>query len=97
MKLRFLLAANLELDEAVRYYEYQLPGLGFRFFQEISASIKLIMFMPSAWTKIGKRTRRCLIKGFPYALLYVNKADEIVITALAHLHRDPDHYKKRII
>jgi hypothetical protein len=97
LKLRLLSPANLELDEAIRYYDHQLPGLGFRFFQEASAAIERIKLMPEAWTKLGARTRRCLFKGFPYALLYVFEANEIVITAVAHLHRDPEHYKNRII
>lgn len=36
-------------------------------------------------------------KGFPYALLYAIETDEILITAVAHLHRDPEHYKDRIV
>ena len=97
MKVRLISPANVELDEAVRYYDHQLPGLGFRFFQEVDAAIEKIRFMPEAWTKIGQRTRRCLIKGFPYALLYVIETDEILITAVAHLHRDPKHYVDRIM
>ncbi|MBU1054331.1 MAG: type II toxin-antitoxin system RelE/ParE family toxin [Proteobacteria bacterium] len=96
MKVRFLSPANNELDEAVRYYNHQLPGLGFRFFQEIAAAIERIEFMPEAWTKTGERTRRCILKGFPYALLYIVDPEEIIITAVAHLHRDPEHYKDRI-
>ena len=65
MKICFISLANNELDEAVRYYDHQLPGLGFRFFQEVSAAIDRIKFMPEAWTKIGERTRRCILKGFP--------------------------------
>lgn len=97
MKVRLIFPANLELDEAVRYYDHQLPGLGFRFFQETSAAIERIRFMPEAWTKVGQRTRRCILKGFPYALLYVIEKEEILITAVAHLHREPEHYKDRII
>ena len=97
MKVRFISPANNELDEAILYYDHQLPGLGFRFFQEIAASVERIRFMPEAWTKIGERTRRCILKGFPYALLYVIEPEEILITAVAHLHRDPEHYKDRII
>jgi plasmid stabilization system protein ParE len=96
LKVRFISPASIELDEAVRYYDHQLPGLGFRFFQEVDAAIERIGLMPEAWTKIGKVTRRCLIKGFPYALLYVIESDEILITAVAHLHRDPEHYMDRI-
>ncbi len=97
MKVRLVFPANIELDEAVRYYDHQLSGLGFRFFQEVDAAIERIRFIPEAWTKIGKRTRRCLIKDFPYALLYAIETDEILITAVAHLHRDPKHYRDRII
>ena len=89
--------ANLELDEAVRYYDHQLPGLGFRFFQEASAAIERIRLMPEAWTKVGTRTRRCILKGFPYALFFVIETDEILITAVANLHRDAEHYKDRIM
>ena len=96
MKVRLVSPANKELDEAVRYYDHQLPGLGFRFYQEVSAAIDRIRFMPEAWTKIGERTRRCILKGFPYALLYIVDSSEILITALANLHRDPEHYKDRI-
>jgi hypothetical protein len=88
--------ASLELDEAVKYYDYQLPGLGYRFFRETSASLERIVFMPEAWPKAGRRTRRCMLKGFPYALFYVQEEQEILVTAVAHLHRDPKHYRERI-
>ncbi len=96
MKIRFVFPADIELDEALTYYEHQLPGLGFRFFQEVDAAIERIRFMPEAWTRVGKRTRRCLVKAFPFALLYITEPDEILVTAVAHLHRYPEYYKDRI-
>ena len=97
MKVRFVSPAYIELDEAITYYDHQLPGLGFLFFQEVDAAIERIKLMPEAWTKVGQRTRRCLMKGFPYALHYIIDREEILITAIAHLHRDPDHYRNRIV
>ncbi|MDL1982777.1 MAG: type II toxin-antitoxin system RelE/ParE family toxin [Deltaproteobacteria bacterium] len=97
MKVRFVFPANIEFDEAVRYYDHQLPGLGFRFFQQVDAAIERIRFMPEAWTKIDHRTRRCILKGFPYALFYAIEKDDILITAVAHLHREPEYYRNRII
>ena len=96
MKVRLLSPATIELDDAIRYYDHQLPGLGFRFFQEVSFSIDRIKLMPEAWTKISSRTRRCILKSFPYTLLYIVETKEILITAIAHLHRNPEHYKDRI-
>ena len=92
MKVRFLSPASIELDEAIRYYDHQLPGLGFRFFQEVNAAIDRIKLFPDAWTKIGEQTRRCPLKGFPYALLYISEQEEILVTAVANLHRKPGHY-----
>jgi hypothetical protein len=97
LKARFITPASLELDEAVTYYEHQLPGLGYRFFKETSASIERILFMPEAWPKVGGRTRRCMLKGFPYALLFVQEQKKILIIAVAHLHRHPKHYRDRIV
>jgi len=96
LKVRLIAPATLELDEAVRYYNHQLPGLGYRFLQETAAAIERILFMPEAWPKVGEHTRRCMLKDFPYAVLYVREKEEILITAVAHLHRDPNHYRDRI-
>ena len=95
MKVRLVSPANIELDEAVRYYDHQLPGLGFRFFQEVAAAIERIIFMPEAWTKISDRTRRCILKAF-LMLFFIAEPSKILITAVANLHRDPEHYKDRI-
>ena len=97
MKVRFLSPANKELAEVIDYYDHQLPGLGFRMFQEVSSSIERIILMPDAWMKIGEYTRRCLLKGFPYAIYFVKEQKEIIITAIANLHRNPEHYKNRIL
>lgn len=70
MRIKFLYPADIELDEAFNYYNHQLPGNGYRLIQEISSAHDRIKLMPDAWTKVGKNTRRCLIKGFPYAILF---------------------------
>ena len=51
MKIRLVSPATIELDEAVKYYNHQLHGLGFRFYQEVYAAIERIRLMPEAWTK----------------------------------------------
>ena len=96
MKVRFLSPANVELDEAISYYDHELPGLGFRFFQEVYSAVERICLFPEGWAKIGKITRRCRLKSFPYALLYSIEQDEIIVLSVANLHRNPDHYKDRI-
>jgi plasmid stabilization system protein ParE len=96
MKVRLLSPANVELEEAVRYYDQELPGLGFRFYQEVEGAIERIRLFPEGWPRIGTHTRMCLLKGFPYAIFYTAEKNEIVVSAVAHLHRDPEHYRNRI-
>jgi len=95
VRVRLITPANIELDEAVRFYDHQSPGLGFRFFKEVDQAIDRVKFMPDAWQKIGKRTRRCLLNTFPYAIFYIIETDLILVTAVAHLHRDPEHFRDR--
>ncbi len=97
MRIRYLSQAIAELDDAILYYNYQLPGLGFQFCEEVDSAIEKIKFMPEAWTQVGRRTRRFLVKHFPYAILYVAEPGQILITAVAHLHRDPQYYMDRMI
>ena len=96
MKVRFFLIAEIELGEAIEYYNFQLPSLAHQFYSEISNGIDRIIQYPDAWTKIGKRVRRYLIKQFPYAIYYVHDGNEIVIVSIAHLHRKPETFEKRI-
>ena len=66
-------------------------------FQEVDAVIERIRLMPGAWPKIGKQTRCRLIKCFPDDLLYAIEIDEILIMAVAHVRRNPEHYMGGII
>lgn len=43
---KILEQAELELDDAFDYYEYQLPGLGKRFLEEFSKCVKRILSHP---------------------------------------------------
>lgn len=40
-------------------------------------------------------TRRVLVPGFPYQVLYRMRLDEIVIVAVAHLKRRPAYWRGR--
>lgn len=96
MKARFLFPAEEELDETINYYNYQIPGLGNQFYEEVNQAINRIIKFPNAWTKVGKHARRCLLRRFPYALLYSIENSAIIILAVANLHRNPEYYRDRI-
>ena len=97
MKVRFLKPAEAELDDAVAYYEIEQLGLGERFRNEVLASISRIVVFPAAYQTLGNRTRRCLLARFPYGIIYHHNSsnDEILVVAIAHLHRQPDYWVSR--
>ena len=96
IKYSFLEIAKIELDEAFEYYELQQKNLGYRFVYEVKNCIELICYYPNAWQKITKNSRRCIVKNFPYAIIYQILDNKILIIAVAHLHRKPLYWKDRI-
>lgn len=96
MKIEFLEAAQAELDEAFNWYEVQQKDLGVQFLTEFDAAIRRISAYPKAYALLANEVRRCLIKHFPYGILYGIDADTIVIIAVAHLHRKPNYWVARL-
>jgi len=95
MKIEFLEAAQTELDQAFEWYETQQKDLGVQFLNEFDAAIRRIANYPESYILIEKDVRRCLVKRFPYGILYGIDADKIIVIAVAHLHRKPDYWIDR--
>lgn len=97
MDLKFIPPSEQELFDAYHYYEDQMRGLGNQFLNEFNRVIEFILKFPILWAKVGKRTRKALLKRFPYFILYIFEDEIVNITCIAHQHRDPDYYIDRIV
>ena len=95
-KYRFTSAALSELRETARYYEQQESGLGVIFLDEIDGAIDRILRFPRAWHPMTAQTRRCRTHRFPFGILYQIRSDEILITAVMDLRRDPRQWRDLI-
>lgn len=95
MTVRFLEVAEVELDQAVQWYNAQAPGLGDAFLIEVLSAADRIALYPEAWQPLGEGVRRCRLGRFPYALIYAKEEDDILVVAVAHLHRAPDYWRGR--
>jgi len=96
MKVRFTSTAELELKEALEFYQAAQPGLGADFLAEVQATAQLIQSFPHAWTTLSPRTRRCRLHRFPYGLFYQVRADEILIVSVMDLRRDPRRWEEHL-
>jgi len=95
LSVDFLTLAQNELDDAFEYYEFQQENLGYRFVEEVMNSLELIIAYPEAWTQSSAHTRRCLIKTFPYGIIYQKRDDTIIVVAIASLYKEPDYWIAR--
>lgn len=96
MRIRLLEIAQIELDEAVEYYNSESAGLGDSFLLEALNAIERIKHFSEAWHPFSHNTRRCQLRRFPYGIIYQVLDSEILIIAIANLHRNPDYWKSRI-
>ena len=96
MRVRFLAAASEEFSNAVSYYDAQKEELGDEFAEEVWRTISRIVSHPLTWQQLSTRTRRCLTRKFPYAVIYQPRPDSILIIAVMHLRRHPDSWRGRV-
>ena len=98
MKVGFLKPAQAEYQDALEYYENEQESLGVRFGQEVSRAISRIIEFPTVYQFFSANTRRCLIAKFPYGIVYHydSNSEDILVVAIAHLHRRPDYWTSRV-
>ncbi len=95
MNFSFHPEAEEEFTKAIDYYEDIEPGLGYDFALEVYSAIQLAVEFPKAWTVLDGEVRRCLVRRFPYGVLYAEKENGIFILAVMNLHRKPTYWKHR--
>ena len=92
--VRFLAAAEAEIDEAIVWYENQSQGLGAEFARALRVAELAVMrdagrFPVLYVAESGRQVRRVLLRRFPYSVHYLLEADTVVVLACLHGRRDP--------
>jgi plasmid stabilization system protein ParE len=87
--------AELELNEAAKYYESKVNGLGLAFISEVERVTRQIQNNPESAPRILKAVRRKLLRGFPYSVMYSIVDDSVRILAIANQKRRPFYWRRR--
>lgn len=88
--------AEMDVADAVVWYEDQGAGLGNQLLDEIESVMERVAHSPFQFPQIRNEVRRALLRRFPYSV-YFRVSDETVdIIAVLHQHRDPKTWQKRI-
>ena len=88
--------ADAEFLNELRHYAAISPELGNRFYEEIAVLLHRACAHPRRYRLFDPPVRRVLASDFPYAVLYVAKADCVWVVAVAPLKRDPNYWKHRL-
>jgi plasmid stabilization system protein ParE len=93
--IRFLPPAETELREAVEYLEQRRLGMGRRLLLEVETIAGKIAEFPSLGHVGVEGYRGLLLPGFPFTVVYQERAEECLVVALAHTSRRPGYWRVR--
>jgi len=94
-RARFIAAARLEFLAEVIHYNEAEPGLGLRFVTAVEEAAARALAFPRSGSPSRFKTRRVILKGFPFSLVYRPEPEGIVVFAVAHHKRRPYYWKSR--
>jgi plasmid stabilization system protein ParE len=88
-------SAAEDLIGAAVFYESRETDLGNEFLEELSQSFERIIKSPFAYSSYFDEYRRYLMGRFPYSVVYRIEGHQILVFAVAHLHRQPGYWRAR--
>jgi plasmid stabilization system protein ParE len=88
-------AAATDLTAAHDWYEDQSLGLGAEFLRAVDAVFATAQRAPTTFPTVRGRTRRALLRRFPYGVFFVETSEEVVVLAVVHSRRHPRVWQSR--
>jgi len=87
--------ARAEVSESVDFYEARLDGLGLRSLAAAEETAERISASPEAGAPLAGGSRKRIVPGFPYSIIYRVWQDYLYLVAVAHQHRRPGYWRER--
>ena len=87
--------AELELWEAVDFYDSQRGDLGKAFARELDSIMKAIRNNPMQFPKAHHEKRKALMRRFPFVVLFEAKGSTVFVLAIFHTSRNPKIWQAR--
>lgn len=91
-KVRLVADARRAFFKEVGYDVQQRTGMGSRFRKAAKAAVTRAGERPTSGKPGIRGTRRLLIKGFPFAVVYLTSESEVMVCGVAQLSRTPDYW-----
>jgi plasmid stabilization system protein ParE len=88
--------AEADLAEAFDYYEAQPSGLGHEFVAAVEQQPERVVENPTFYQVMHRGVRRAVMRRFAYGVFYLFEGGAVVVLAVEHQARDPEHWKQRL-
>lgn len=96
INIRFLTMAEMEIDEAVSWYQEQSEDQSLTFLAELDHAIRILKAYPFIATQNQPDIRTFRFRSFPYSLIYSFDDEQLLIIAIAHHRREPQYWIDRV-
>jgi plasmid stabilization system protein ParE len=88
-------AARVDYDESFDWYAERSAAAARQFSLAVDDSLRLIGENPKLFASIDSSHRACLVRRFPYRIVYRIEPARAVVVAVAHARRRPRYWKDR--
>jgi plasmid stabilization system protein ParE len=95
LPLDFLPGAQSDFDDSFDWYAERSPLVAVRFANAVEEVLRRIATDPDQFASIDLRHRECLVRRFPFRIVYRNEADRILVGAIVHAKRRPNYWRNR--
>lgn len=95
-RLTYLSVAEIEVAEAVNFYDERQPGMARLFLDALREAGEKIRRQPEWWPVVAEPVRGCRVYPFPYRLLYRELPDRIQVVSVYHASRCPGGWQERL-
>ena len=87
--------AETDIEEAAIWYEEQRQGLGQEFLDDVLSLCETVSENPAIYPVVHRRTRRALIRRFPFGVYFRIEDKQVIVVAVIHGSRHPRRWRQR--
>jgi plasmid stabilization system protein ParE len=95
-EVRFHPDTGAEYEAAFEWYFLRSEYVASKFAEEMNRAIAMISETPKRWPAANHGMRKILLQRFPYAIFYRETHSGVQAVAVAHGHRKPGYWNKRL-
>ncbi len=82
--------ADMDIEEAILWYESQQKGLGIKFYSFILDKLDDLKFNPQYYFNLEEGFRRITTDPFPYNIIYKVTESDVIVFAVFHQSMEID-------